>query len=84
MPTEPGNKLVVAISSRALFDLDESHEIFERDGLEAYQRYQIEHEEQILAPGDAFPLVHKLLGLNNRLPGEARVEVILLSRTSQY
>jgi 5'-nucleotidase len=82
MPTELGNKLVVAISSRALFDLDESHEIFERDGLEAYQHYQIEHEEQILAPGDAFPLVHKLLGLNQRLPGEARVEVILLSRNS--
>ncbi|MBK7729188.1 MAG: 5'-nucleotidase [Gammaproteobacteria bacterium] len=80
MPAELGNKLVIAISSRALFDLDQSHEVFERDGLEAYQRYQIEHEDQVLAPGDAFLLVQKLLGLNARLKGEARVEVILLSR----
>ena len=38
-------KLVVAISSRALFNLDESHAIFENDGVEAYCRYQVEHEE---------------------------------------
>ena len=27
------SKLVIGISSRALFDLDESHKIFERDGV---------------------------------------------------
>jgi 5'-nucleotidase len=77
-----GNRLVIAISSRTLFDLDASHEVFEREGLEAYHRYQIEHEDEVLAPGDAFPLVHKLLALNERLPEDTRVEVILMSRNS--
>lgn len=77
-----GNKLVIAISSRALFDLDESHEVYVNEGLEAYARYQIEREDEPLKPGDAFPMVQKLLRLNNHLPEEARVEVILLSRNS--
>jgi len=76
-----GDKLVLAISSRALFDLRESHRIYEAEGVEAYRQYQIEHEEEILAPGDAFPLVEKLLSLNVSL-GQARVEVILVSRNS--
>lgn len=75
------NKLVIAISSRALFDMDESHRVYERDGLEAYRQYQIEHEEEVLPRGDAYPLVEKLLRLNEQL-GEQRVEVILLSRNS--
>lgn len=82
MPGAFGNKLVIAISSRALFDLDESHEVFEREGVDAYHRYQVAHEDQVLAPGDAFPLVRKLLRLNEILPGEPRVEVILLSRNT--
>jgi 5'-nucleotidase len=73
--------LVVAISSRALFDLDESHRIFEQEGKEAFCRYQIEHEDGVLAPGEAFPLVKKLLALNEALP-KPMVEVILLSRNS--
>ena len=56
MGTDFSGKLVVAISSRALFDLDESHAVFEQEGLEAYCRYQIEHEESLLEPGVAFPL----------------------------
>ena len=42
MPATLTNKLVVAISSRALFDLSESHSIFEEQGLDAYRNYQIE------------------------------------------
>lgn len=42
-PQEPQYRLAVAISSRALFDLDESHHIFEQEGIDAYCRYQIEH-----------------------------------------
>ncbi len=76
------NKLVVAISSRALFDLTESHEVYQSQGLKAYAEYQIAHEDEPLAPGDAFPLVQKLLGINQKLGGEPRVEVILLSRNS--
>lgn len=73
-------KLVIAISSRALFDLEASHEVFEQQGREAYTRYQIEHEEVVLPPGVAFDLVKKLLALNE----ESRqwVEIILLSRNS--
>lgn len=75
-------KLVVAVSSRALFDLDESHAIFETQGKEAYCRYQIEHENEILQPGFGFALVKKLLDINTALPDEAPVEVILLSQNS--
>jgi 5'-nucleotidase len=79
MPND--SKLVIAISSRALFDLDESHRVFETSGKEAYCRYQIEHEDEALAPGVAFPLVSKLLALNDERPSPL-VEVILLSRNS--
>jgi 5'-nucleotidase len=81
MSKDLGDKLVLAISSRALFDLTESHQIYETEGVEAYRQYQIEHEEEILQPGDAFPLVEKLLKLNSTLD-QPRVEVILVSRNS--
>jgi 5'-nucleotidase len=75
-------KLVVAISSRALFDLQQSHRVYEEQGVEAYCRYQIEHENEVLQPGTAFPLVKKLLRLNQLATARERVEVILLSRNS--
>ena len=74
--------LVVAISSRALFDLDESHEVFESKGLEAYAQYQVERENDFLQPGVAFPLVRKLLALNDDEINHQGVEVILMSRNS--
>jgi 5'-nucleotidase len=74
-------KLVVAISSRALFNLDESHRVYEAQGVEAYRQYQIEREDEPLPPGDAFHLVKKLLHINVLL-GQIRVEVILLSRNT--
>ena len=73
--------LVIGISSRALFDLSESHEVYESQGLDAYQKYQIDREEKPLEPGVAFPLVEKLLNLNGMLE-QSPVEVILLSRNS--
>ncbi|MDE0732877.1 MAG: 5'-nucleotidase [Gammaproteobacteria bacterium] len=73
--------LVIAISSRALFDLAESHRVYEEEGLDAYQAYQIAREDKPLKPGDAFSLVKKLLHLNDLLD-ESPVEVILLSRNS--
>lgn len=81
MPKGFENKLVVAISSRALFNLDESHRVYESEGLNAYQSYQIDHENEILEPGEAFGIVERLLQLNDYLD-DARVEVILLSRNS--
>ncbi|WP_149193569.1 5'-nucleotidase [Luteimonas suaedae] len=75
--------LIVAISSRALFDLEDSHALFERDGIEAYAEHQRRYEDEILEPGIAFPLVRKLLALNEgAAPDAPRVEVILLSRNS--
>lgn len=82
MPAGFGSKLVIAISSRALFDLTESHRVFESQGLDAYSQYQIDNENCILEPGEAFHIVKKLLSVNARLEGEPRVEVILLSRNS--
>lgn len=76
------NKLVIAISSRALFDLDEGHQVYEQEGIEAYAQYQIERENDILQPGVAYPLVKKLLNLNDKLVDDPLVEVILLSRNS--
>lgn len=75
-------RLVVAISSRALFDLSESHRVFETEGIDAYCRYQTAHEDDVLVPGVAFPLAQKLLALNERLGDRGRVELILLSRNS--
>ena len=82
MKADMKDKMVVAISSRALFDLDDSNDIFEKQGIQAYCDYQIEHENEVLAPGTAFPLVRKLLALNERDPEHPLVEVILLSRNS--
>ena len=79
---ENDEKMVVAISSRALFDLHESHRVFEEQGVDAYCEYQIEHENEPLQPGTAFPLVQKLLKLNQLGDPRERVEVILLSRNS--
>lgn len=81
MSNEESKPLVVAISSRALFDLSDSHSVYESDGLEAYSRYQIDREQQPLAKGDAFDLVRKLLDIN-KISGKKLVEVILLSRNS--
>jgi 5'-nucleotidase len=74
--------LVVAVSSRALFDLSESHRVFQDRGLEEYSKYQLANENRHLEPGDAFPLVRKLLALNRDGVDHPGVEVILMSRNS--
>ena len=76
------SKLIIGISSRALFNLDESHEIYEKQGLKSYQDYQIENEDNTLAPGEAFNLVEKILKINDLYESSDRVEVILLSRNT--
>lgn len=76
------NKLVVGVSSRALFDLTKENEIFEQQGVEAYSRYQIEHESIVLKPGPGFNLIKALLDLNHITSHEGRVEVIIMSRNS--
>lgn len=74
------NKLVVGISSRALFDLEDENRIYEKEGLKAYSEYQIAHEKDILKPGTAFPLIKALHKLN---AGDRYLtEIIIMSRNS--
>ncbi|HUG47667.1 MAG TPA: 5'-nucleotidase [Candidatus Limnocylindria bacterium] len=82
MPYDLTGKLVVGISSRALFDLDEADEVFRRDGLAAYRAFQREHEAEVLGPGTAMPLIRGLLAIDDPATPESDrlVEVILLSR----
>lgn len=76
------NKLVIGVSSRALFDLSKENEIFEKEGVDAYCKYQVEHENEVLKPGPGFSLIKSLLDIN-KLPGQnERVEVIIMSRNS--
>ncbi|MBV7541237.1 5'-nucleotidase [Acidovorax sp. sic0104] len=72
------DKLVVAISSRALFDLEEENRLFESGDEAAYMRRQLELVRQPARPGIAFPLVRKLLAFNTA--DVQRVEVVMLSR----
>ena len=74
------DKLVVGISSRALFDLEEENRIFNEEGLEAYCAYQVEHESEILRPGTAFPLVKALARLNS--DDRRLTEIIIMSKNS--
>lgn len=80
MAVQIDDRLIVAISSRALFDLSESHAVYEAGGVEVYQRHQIEHEDDLLQPGVAFELARKLLRLNEA--SRQHVEIVLLSRNS--
>ena len=82
MPEQIDQQLVVAISSRALFDLESSHQVFVEQGVDAYWQYQIDNEDEVLEPGGAYRLVTKLLDLNTMGKPRDRVEVILLSRNS--
>jgi 5'-nucleotidase len=73
--------LVIGVASSALFDLTDSDAVFQKEGEEAYRRYQEEHLEDTLQPGVAFPFIRRLLSLND-LAGadDPLVEVIVLSR----
>ncbi|MEF9965584.1 MAG: 5'-nucleotidase [Comamonas sp.] len=72
------NKLVVAISSRALFNFEEENRVFEQDKDQAYAQLQLQRLETPAPPGVAFSLVRKLLAFNSS--AVQKVEVVLLSR----
>lgn len=80
MPLKLDDKLVVGISSRALFDLEEENDIFEKSGLKAYSDYQLKHEDDVLKPGTAFPLIKALHKLNTE--GQRLTEIIVMSKNS--
>ena len=71
-------QLVVAISSRALFDFEEENQVFEQGDDRAYMKLQLERLEEPAKPGVAFSLVKKLLAFNDAQT--QRVEVVILSR----
>jgi 5'-nucleotidase len=72
------NQLVVALSSRALFDFEEENQVFEAENDAAYMKLQLDRLDAPARPGCAFPLVKKLLALNT--PDTRHVEVIIVSR----
>jgi 5'-nucleotidase len=77
MPASLEGQLVVAISSRALFDFEEENQVFEASDDRAYMQLQLQRLDRPARPGVAFSLVHKLLAFNTDAP---RVEVVILSR----
>ena len=71
--------LVVALSSRALFDFEEENRVFEAGDDHAYMQLQLQRVDQPARPGVAFSLARKLLDFN-RGATTPRVEVVILSR----
>jgi 5'-nucleotidase len=82
MPVDLSKSLVIGISSRALFDLEQANAVFEKEGEVAYTRYQEQNEEIILQPGTGFRLVEAILALNKKVRGGRRAEVVVTSRNS--
>jgi len=75
------DKLVIAISSRALFNLEEENAIFDKEGLESYYTHQLAHLDNPLAKGSAFRFVQNLLAINKKFDNKL-IEVIILSRNN--
>ncbi len=82
MPFPIEDKLVIAVSSSALFDLSESDRVFREQGPAAYKAFQEEHLDTVLETGVAFPFIRRFLAFNRYFPTEKPVEVVLLSRNS--
>ena len=77
----PKPVLTIAVSSRALFHMEDGNAIWETKGQDAFNAYMREKENEPLRPGTAFPLVRKLLALNKD-PAKPLVNVVILSRNS--
>jgi 5'-nucleotidase len=80
MPATLDGRLVVAISSRALFDFEEENRVFEASDDRAYMQLQESRLEQPARVGVAFSLIRKLLAFNTGDSSTAKVEVVILSR----
>ena len=73
-------KLVIAVSSTALFDLKHEDNIYREKGVEEYRKHQRDNQDEILQKGVAFPFIKRFLNLNSIFSEEQPVEVVLLSR----
>ena len=80
MPYPIDQKLVIAVSSTALFDLSAEHHLYKDKGVDAFREYQRENRGTMPAPGAAFPFIQRMLNLNSVYRDEQPVEVVILSR----
>ena len=81
MPVDLSEILVIGVSTRALFNLEKENEVFDKEGIEAFRKFQLENEDEPLVPGTAFHLVQSLLQLNKQAEKQI-VEVVVMSRNS--
>ena len=81
MPVDLSEILVIGVSSRSLFSLEHENEIFTKEGIVAFRKYQEENEHVVLAPGAAFYLIEKLLALN-KIASKQIVEIVVMSTNS--
>lgn len=82
MPFPIEDKIVVAVSSNALFNLQLEDGIFVEKGIQAYRDFQKDNKSKILEKGPAFAFIKKFLDINKNYPEEQPVEVVLLSKNS--
>ncbi|MDO4770600.1 5'-nucleotidase [Porphyromonas sp.] len=82
MPHPIEDKLVIAVSSSALFNMLDSDSIFQAKGEDEYRKYQTKYIDKPFEKGVAFPFIKRLLSLNNSFPDEQPVEVVLFSKNS--
>lgn len=81
MAYELKDKLVVAISSRALFDLEVENDIFQYHGIDEYYKHQLSNQNKPLEKGSAYRFIENLLSINHHF-NDNLVEVIILSRNN--
>ena len=82
MPYDISDKLKIAVTTRALFQLEDENKIYEEQGLKSYEEYQVAKEDTILEKGAAFNLIESLLSINKIEKTKEKVEVIIASRNS--
>lgn len=82
MPYPIDKKLVITVTSSALFDMRESDEIFRTQGVDGYRQYQEENIDKTLEKGVAFPFIRRILSLNEVFQEEQPIEVVLFSKNS--
>lgn len=79
MPFKIEDKLVIAVATSALFQLDEANTIYQEKGIAEYRKFQREHQLDVMQKGIAFPFIKRFLKLNVIFPEIEPVEVVLLS-----
>ncbi len=80
MPYELEKRLVIGVASSAVFDLRDADEVFKTRGEEEYRKFQEANLQNPLPKGIAFPFIRRLLSINDLMPNDPLVEVVLLSR----